>query len=229
MQTDVVLRRIVALILDGILLFVCSLIILTLLNALGLNMWDVERDEFSFSATTTFGGTVASALLSFAYKAWLEGTRNGQTLGKQALGIRVVQERDGQPISIESAMIRAAFWVVPFTLVGGNGLWLVSGIGFLWLIAGLISLIASPTRQRLGDRVAHTIVVRDHAELQTRSTYQPYGVAAAGNTASSSSSMSMVQCQYCRTRFTLNLAETKVVEGRTVRICPNCGASVGSS
>ncbi|MGD9712246.1 MAG: hypothetical protein AB7V46_09295 [Thermomicrobiales bacterium] len=67
METNVVMRRIVALIVDGIVLFVVSAVVLTLLDIIGLDMWDVETSEFSFSATTTFGGTLTSSLLSLIY------------------------------------------------------------------------------------------------------------------------------------------------------------------
>ena len=87
MNTNVVMRRIVAVILDGILLFIVSAVVLTLLEWIGLNTWEVESSDSSWSATTTFGGTFISALLSLAYKVWMESNRNGQTLGKQALGI----------------------------------------------------------------------------------------------------------------------------------------------
>ena len=225
MLTDVVMRRIVAVIIDGIILFVVSIIVLTVLNLIGIDMWDVDTSDFSFSATSTFGGTLVSAALSLAYKAWMEGTYNGQTLGKQALGIRVVQQANGLPISMESALIRAAFWVVPFTLLGWG---IFAIVGFIWLIAGLISLIASPIRQRLGDRVAHTVVVRDDPTLPAHTFSQTFGIAQAATGKSGPDPPSMVHCQYCLSRFTLNLADTKTVNGQQIRICPNCGAPISA-
>lgn len=226
MPTDVVERRIAAVVIDGMVLFVASGILLTLLNLVGLDVWDVKTSDFSFSATTTFGGTLVSAILSLGYKAWMEGTYNGQTLGKQVLGIRVVQEGNGMPISMDSAITRALFWVAPFTLSGIGGRFNILGaVGMLWLIAGLISLIASPTRQRLGDRAAHTIVVRV-PEGQVTAGPSVYSAVSPAASRSGSIDNTMIRCAYCRNRFGANLADTIVAQGRSVRICPHCGAPI---
>jgi uncharacterized RDD family membrane protein YckC len=70
----------------------------------------------------------------------------GATLGKLALGIRVVRE-DGGRIDLGGSLVRNLAraidglpWIVPY-LVGAIVVW------------------NSPTRQRLGDRWAHTVVI----------------------------------------------------------------------
>jgi uncharacterized RDD family membrane protein YckC len=71
----------------------------------------------------------------------------GATLGKLALGLRVVRE-DGSPLDWQSSILR-------------NVLRLVDGIANY--LVGAILIWTSPTKQRLGDRVAHTLVVKKNA------------------------------------------------------------------
>jgi uncharacterized RDD family membrane protein YckC len=68
----------------------------------------------------------------------------GMTLGKRIVGIRVVEE-DGSELRFGAAVVR-------------NLLRLVDGL-FLYLI-GAIFAFSSPRGQRIGDRAAHTVVVR---------------------------------------------------------------------
>ena len=66
-----------------------------------------------------------SLLVSVAYYTLLEGGPTGQTLGKRALGIRVIDLRIGGPIGPGRAFIR---WIGRF--VSG----LVVGLGYLWML-----------------------------------------------------------------------------------------------
>jgi uncharacterized RDD family membrane protein YckC len=82
-------------------------------------------------------------IVAFAYFAIMEG-RFGQTLGKMALGIKVVRE-DGGRAGIREALLRTLLRIV-------------DGIG-TYLVALIVALI-SDKNQRLGDMVAKTLVVR---------------------------------------------------------------------
>ena len=84
-----------------------------------------------------------TGLLALAYFIVLEATQ-GATLGKMALGLRVTRT-DGAPITWTESIIR-------------NLLRIIDGL-FVYLI-GAILIWTSPLKQRLGDRVAKTIVVR---------------------------------------------------------------------
>lgn len=103
-----------------------------------------------------FGGTTSATgfelqggpfflmlLLTFLYYILLEATL-GASVGKLLLGLRVVK-LDGSPIDWPAAIVR-------------NILRLVDGL-FFYLV-GAILVWQSPQRQRLGDRVAGTVVVR---------------------------------------------------------------------
>jgi uncharacterized RDD family membrane protein YckC len=101
-------------------------------------------------------------VLAFAYYVVLEKSW-GATLGKKAVGIRVVQE-DGSPITWGQSVLR-------------NLLRIIDGL-FVYLV-GAIFVWTSDTKQRLGDRVAKTYVVKP-AALQSGFSGQapPYSAPA---------------------------------------------------
>jgi uncharacterized RDD family membrane protein YckC len=130
-------RRVLATIVDGVLLgllfFVMSML---------------------FGSSSAEGGQVNASLnglpflmylvLVVAYYVLMEGYL-GQTVGKMLLGIKVVREGNGEVPGLGGAAIRTALRVI-------DGL-------FFYLVA-FISVLASGKNQRLGDMVAHTLVVR---------------------------------------------------------------------
>mgnify|MGYP000350745923 CR=1 FL=1 len=82
-------------------------------------------------------------LIMLAYYITLEGLF-GSTVGKMILGLRVVK-LDGSAISWRASVVR-------------NLLRFVDGIVFY--LVGAILIWTSPQRQRLGDRLAETVVIR---------------------------------------------------------------------
>ena len=111
------------------------------------------------------GRFVAVTLIWIAYGFLMEGAF-GATVGKFVLGIRVVRS-DGGRLDFGSAFIRNIARVVdgfPY---------------FLPYLLGAIFVWSSPTKQRLGDRWANTVVVRTGT--------QP--MAAPGSTAYSGAGM----------------------------------------
>ena len=124
--------RAVATIIDTLLLMVIAYLIALLTGA---------------TTASGFNLTGAPAFLWFfiaiAYYIVLEATQ-GATLGKMALGLRVVK-LDGSPISWSESIIR-------------NLLRIIDGL-FAYLV-GAILIWTSPLKQRLGDRLANTVVVR---------------------------------------------------------------------
>ena len=134
---------------------------------------------------------------------------------------------------MEDALIRGLFWVVPFTLSGfGSVFGLLGFIGFVWLVAGLISLIASPARQRLGDRFANTVVVRDDPTLAAhlafgqpaRMTSSPRMETPPQHRTPSIEGDTWIECSFCDSRFQLSRAHQAIWQGQSARLCPNCGA-----
>lgn len=101
-----------------------------------------------FSDHALAGGIILLLLLSawFNYFAICEW-RFGQTIGKNAFGMRVIPVAAGARLSYNEAALRNLFRLVdlPLAIVGVD-----------WVIVD-----RSPRNQRLGDRAAHTIVVRE--------------------------------------------------------------------
>ncbi len=94
----------------------------------------------------TFGGSGGSGsniLLAIVYEALLIALWNGQTIGKLAMGIRVVTA-DGTPVPVGMAFARAGM-----KLVSGAAL----GLGYLWMLW-------DPNKQTWHDKVAKTYVVK---------------------------------------------------------------------
>ncbi|MGA7076683.1 MAG: RDD family protein [Halobacteriota archaeon] len=95
----------------------------------------------------SWGAIAAASLFGvvvwFLYFTLLEG-HYGQTIGKMALNIKVVREADGAPIDFGEAAVRTILRII-------DGL-------FDYLI-GAIFIWTSDEKQRLGDRVVHTVVV----------------------------------------------------------------------
>ncbi len=85
--------------------------------------------------------------VAWFYPVLFEVTVHGQTPGKRALGLRVLQE-DGTPVGWSSSVLRNFLLVADF-------------LPLLYL-AGLVSMLIDPSFRRLGDLAAGTIVV--HAD-----------------------------------------------------------------
>jgi hypothetical protein len=99
---------------------------------------------------------VALFLMQWGYGAVLETFWNGQTIGKRALGLRVLSI-NGTPITGGQALLRHFSWA------------LEGALPLLYLPA-IASTAASPRFQRLGDHLAGTMVV-----IERRSAPRPVG------------------------------------------------------
>jgi uncharacterized RDD family membrane protein YckC len=136
-------RRALAVIVDGVLSLVVA-IPLALLTG-GYRKTAVVtpgRTFHTYSISLTAAPLLLTALIWLIYMSYMEGT-SGASFGKRATGIQVVKV-DGSPMDLQAALIR-------------NVLRLVDGL-FFYLVGVLLAL-NSPIRQRLGDRMASTIVV----------------------------------------------------------------------
>jgi uncharacterized RDD family membrane protein YckC len=130
--------RTVAVILDTIILLVASLVLaipIGLLGAFGLGLFPLFFGSF----------TLLWWLVWLVYFSFFEGT-SGQTLGKQAVGIKVVDEVSQRPPPIGQAFIR-------------NILRIIDWLPVLYLI-GFILVETQPNKKRLGDIAARTVVIR---------------------------------------------------------------------
>ena len=127
-EGDVIWRRVVAIIIDVVLIGIVS-------SAVGSILGQVRLAVL---------GSVFGLLLGFGYYIYLEGTY-GQTIGKMALDIVVVTE-DGDPIDYGPAAIRTLLRIV-------------DALPAFYLV-GIVAVLVTDRKQRLGDLVADTVVVR---------------------------------------------------------------------
>jgi uncharacterized RDD family membrane protein YckC len=113
------------------------------------------------AVATVFGGTseavgrtvaiVLVVAVTVGLPAVVETVTRGRTLGKRALGLRVVRD-DGGPVTARHALVRA--------LVGWVEIYLLFGSG------ALVAALISPRAKRLGDMAAGTYVVSQRASLR---------------------------------------------------------------
>jgi uncharacterized RDD family membrane protein YckC len=127
--------RLVAQIVDGIILLIVNYI-------LGATM--AGATSFAFYGAEAYPLLGAGGVIFLLYFVILEGMW-GATVGKMVMKIKVVRE-DGSACGLMPALIR-------------NILRIIDALPFLYII-GLIFMSRSDKKQRLGDRVAKTVVVK---------------------------------------------------------------------
>ena len=143
-DTDVVGARAFAQLVDGIV----SLVLFGLLTGgLALLLGGVTPGNLTLiGAVMAVGpaGMIGGLLAAGALPILLEWVWDGETIGKRLLGIRVVA-LNGDGITLRAAVVRNVLATVDSA--------------FFYLV-GLVSIKLSGDRQRIGDRIAGTTVVR---------------------------------------------------------------------
>jgi uncharacterized RDD family membrane protein YckC len=113
---------------------------------------------------------VAVVLAGVVYPVTFETVTRGRTLGKLALGLRVVRD-DAGPIGFRQAFVRG--------LVG----FFVERPGITMGSAALLSSLLSESGKRLGDLAAGTVVVQERvARVQESALHMPAGLAGWATT-----------------------------------------------
>ena len=93
---------------------------------------------------------LAAAVLKFGYD-WLQHGLWGQTLGKRALGTKVVMADGRTRVTGAAAGTRAAVYAL------GGGL---PSVGFFWWVIDCLWLLWDPQHQCLHDKAGRTVVVK---------------------------------------------------------------------
>ena len=124
-------RRAVAIIIDMIVLGILGWV-------LALGMGGATSEGFNLSGAPA----LIWFLVALAYYVVME-VQMGGTLGKLALGLKVVKE-GGEKVDWQASIIRNLLRIVD---------------GFFFYLVGAIIVWTSKKKQRLGDIVAHTLVV----------------------------------------------------------------------
>jgi uncharacterized RDD family membrane protein YckC len=167
-------RRMFSLLLDMVVQFFYILILSKIVSA-------IQRSSGYASDDYAESFAMIAMIPFFLYHVLLEITMNGQSIGKKLMGIRVVNETGGKP-SYSQFIIRwmlrlSDVWLVIALLIllsGSYGSSTESVIMSAFIVAFFlldIILVASTKKgQRLGDILAHTILIKTNAKAHISDT-----------------------------------------------------------
>ena len=155
-------NRIIALIIDAIVLVIISVVVGIVLAAIGLS-------SGGFFSNAGLGlGLLVYAVIGFVINAvyfiysW---TAMRASLGMKALGMQVGNAFDGKTLTMDQAIRRAvALWGPSTVAQFFNGLGvigpLLSLLAFVWVLYLLYTTATSPTKQGFHDKFANSVVVK---------------------------------------------------------------------
>ena len=101
--------------------------------------------ESSALLTLLAGFLLLQFVIEWGYFLFFELAMGGRSLGKRALGLRVLRD-GGRPLGLRESLVRNALRVVD--MLPAN------------YLVGLVAMVVSPEGKRLGDIAAGTVVVR---------------------------------------------------------------------
>lgn len=128
-------ERIVAFLIDGLILYMFAYLVSVLSNAIG----------YIYEDTWTQRGLAALIFLpAMFYSLLMHSIFNGRTVGKMLLKMRVVR-LDGTPVHWSNYLVR---WMLRLV-----DIWIFLGS------IGILSILFSERRQRVGDAAAGTVVI----------------------------------------------------------------------
>src|SRR3989441_11643172 len=134
--------RVVAIIIDSVILAVVIFLFALPIGLVGV---------FGSGSFVPFGFFFPFIWIAFGLLEWLVGllyfsffeSTSGQTLGKQLVGIKVVDESTLRPPPIEQALLRTVLRIFD---------------SFFFYLIGFILIETQPNKKRLGDLLAKTVV-----------------------------------------------------------------------
>lgn len=124
-----------------------DILVILILYVLGVVLWALTLSDFD-TALSAAVLIIFTVLTLVGYPLVFETATRGRTLGKMALGLRVVSE-DGGPERFRQALFRA-----------------LAGFIELWMLAGgpaAVCSLLSPKGKRIGDIFAGTVVISERA------------------------------------------------------------------
>ena len=149
-------QRMLAWVLDGLILAMPSLVLILLAADINFTTGKVVVPEWV---------TIVVAAISAGYQIVMVRWR-GQTVGKMALGIKVVHAVDGERVSWWSAGLRGLVpWLVSLLPIGVFAFLLWLGVYF---VAAL-----DPHRQGLHDKAAGTLVINSRLAASAAASMAP--------------------------------------------------------
>ncbi|HET6996628.1 MAG TPA: RDD family protein [Chitinophagaceae bacterium] len=171
-------RRLLSLLIDMVLEFLYLLLAIWIMNRVVRNS-DLQSDDTPYNLEAVWLMLLLPILL---YHIILELTMNGQSIGKKLMGIKVVHENGGRA-SIGQFLIRwllrvSDVWIVVLILIlaSGVGFWNDAEATFIilaalaFLITDIVLVVSSKKGQRIGDVLAHTILIRTNTRANIEET-----------------------------------------------------------
>lgn len=138
-DTDVIGARIGAQLIDTVIMAFLLFITTSVMGGMGAAVGD------SAGTALTSIGLLLGFIVAIGYAFLLEGLWDGQTVGKKVLGIKVVKE-DGAECTLGASFLRNLLRVID---------------GLFYYAVGFLVMAISDKRQRIGDRIAGTVVARE--------------------------------------------------------------------
>jgi uncharacterized RDD family membrane protein YckC len=143
------LQRVGAYILDIIIITIPLLIVFGLLGGFD----EIDQDSAPFSPMSEgedLAYTLLGLVVTMLYFILFEGSASGQTIGKRALSIRVINQQTGGSIGYPRALGRNAVRSLPS---------LIPLVSFFWGLLDALWMLWDKENQTLHDKAAGTLVV----------------------------------------------------------------------
>ncbi|HLG38547.1 MAG TPA: RDD family protein [Chitinophagaceae bacterium] len=172
-------RRLISLLIDMLIEFFYWKIAYEIIKEIARNS-NVMGEDFWFNIQTIW---MLLFMPIIFYHLVLEITMNGQSIGKKIMGIKVVHE-NGARASISQFIIRwllriSDVWIVflIFFLASNNegfgrdieGTFIIIG-ALAFLTTDIVLVVSSKKGQRIGDMLAHTILIRTNTRTSIEET-----------------------------------------------------------
>lgn len=137
-------RRIIAYLVDMLVLVIIVTVVL-------IPIFIIQYIYFSYDEILMeLVSNLLFVFIMFGYFILMEGPLGkGRTIGKRALKLRVIKEKDNSRISYGQSIVRNLLRIVD---------------GFFFYIVGMLLISSSKKNQRLGDNVAKTLVITEKRE-----------------------------------------------------------------
>jgi uncharacterized RDD family membrane protein YckC len=157
-------RRLFAWMIDLFILIFYLIIASKILRQIELNMGDSVDNRYNMWAVG-----LVMVLPFIIYHPVSEILMNGQSVGKRLMGIQVVNENGGKPSVSQYIirwLIRTSDYMVLVIIIYAPTI-TIFGMQFFWALGGSLALLItdivlvnSKKQQRLGDLLAHTILIK---------------------------------------------------------------------
>ncbi|HET7169837.1 MAG TPA: RDD family protein [Candidatus Limnocylindrales bacterium] len=155
-------NRVIAFIIDAIVIAVIMVFVTIILGAIGLAAGMFGSGSGTFAGSIVYA--IVSTLIGAAYFIYT-WTSMRATVGMRALGMQIGNAADGATLTQDQAIRRYLALAAP-GIVGSalSGLpvigWLLSLVSLAWVIYLLYTTAQSPTKQGFHDVFAQTMVVK---------------------------------------------------------------------